>query len=415
MTEEQKNTLLKEILVSAEGGNPEKASLMLSLLAESIAYSKLKETPIVTSAKPPGGEQARGIRFSPEEVERMPAKYRRVFAYEDKVVPYRQKPNGVYEVRYHKGGLHIEVSSKDFDVLKIKFVEALKGFADTPPQGRRRTKKTVQFNECAQKWLEIKEKTTKPPTYKEYKRLVEKDISPAFEGKSLTEMTRETIQDFLFKYTEEGKSRTAHKLQLVIRCILDLAASDYNFDSPMDKVVLPKHTAKKGKALTVAEERELIDYCIAHKDNAASSALLVLLYTGMRRSELESIRVVDENWLECTTSKGRLGEEPITRQIPITPMLRRVMPYIDFDKARKTNLNTINTAFKRLFPNHHVHELRYTFITRAKECGINPELVMLWDGHSFDKDVKSSNIDRGYTDYSESYAITEANKFEYPA
>ena len=38
---------------------------------------------------------------------------------------------------------------------------------------------------------------------------------------------------------------------------------------------------------------------------------------------------------------------------------------------------------------------------------------MLWDGHSFDKDVKTSAVDRGYTDYSEKYALSEAAKFEY--
>ena len=32
---------------------------------------------------------------------------------------------------------------------------------------------------------------------------------------------------------------------------------------------------------------------------------------------------------------------------------------------------------------------------------------MLWDGHSFDKDVKTSVVDRGYTDYSEKYALSE--------
>ena len=41
------------------------------------------------------------------------------------------------------------------------------------------------------------------------------------------------------------------------------------------------------------------------------------------------------------------------------------------------------------------------------------EAVMLWAGHSFDKDVKTSVVDKGYTDYSESYALSEAEKFNY--
>ena len=39
---------------------------------------------------------------------------------------------------------------------------------------------------------------------------------------------------------------------------------------------------------------------------------------------------------------------------------------------------------------------------------------MLWAGHSFDKDVKTSVVDRGYTDYSCEYIIKEAQKIEYP-
>lgn len=76
-------------------------------------------------------------------------------------------------------------------------------------------------------------------------------------------------------------------------------------------------------------------------------------------------------------------------------------------------MNTIYTTFKRLFPNHHTHELRYNFITRAKESGCNLEAVMIWAGHSFDKDVASSAVDRGYTDYSQEYLIKEAQKIDY--
>lgn len=51
--------------------------------------------------------------------------------------------------------------------------------------------------------------------------------------------------------------------------------------------------------------------------------------------------------------------------------------------------------------------------TRCKECGVNHELVMLWDGHSSDKDVKTSVVDRGYTDYSQEYILAEAEKVNY--
>ena len=93
--------------------------------------------------------------------------------------------------------------------------------------------------------------------------------------------------------------------------------------------------------------------------------------------------------------------------------IRRVLPFVNFEKAKNTNVNTIYTTFKRLFPNHHTHELRYNFITRAKEAECNLEAVMLWAGHSFDKDVKSSAVDRGYTDYSQEYLVQEAQKIDY--
>ena len=38
---------------------------------------------------------------------------------------------------------------------------------------------------------------------------------------------------------------------------------------------------------------------------------------------------------------------------------------------------------------------------------------MLWAGHSFDKDVKTSAVDRGYTDYSMEYMRSEAQKIDY--
>ena len=139
----------------------------------------------------------------------------------------------------------------------------------------------------------------------------------------------------------------------------------FGHGSPMKKIVLPYHESKKGSALTKEEEKTLVDFCIGHKDNEASSALLIMLYFGLRRSELATIRL-EENALVCTTSKQRQGRVEVDRRIPFTPVFRRVLPFVDFERAKTVNLSTVHTTFKRLFPERHPHELRYTFITRAK-------------------------------------------------
>lgn len=47
-------------------------------------------------------------------------------------------------------------------------------------------------------------------------------------------------------------------------------------------------------------------------------------------------------------------------------------------------------AFKRRFPEHHLHELRHTFITRAQSCKISRELVSFWVGYKADSSVTST-------------------------
>ena len=86
---------------------------------------------------------------------------------------------------------------------------------------------------------------------------------------------------------------------------------------------------------------------------------------------------------------------------------------INFEKSKKASSKTVQEALKRIFPDRHVHELRYTFISRCKESECNLELVMLWDGHEFDKDVRTSKVDRGYTQYSDEIYFGDIEKVNY--
>lgn len=432
MTQEELIKIVKQLNhVDLQGeAKDELTAKVLQMAADSVTLETLKNlvAPNRSSGAPvPEGEVAKtlgrksrsGFTLSKKEIKSMPEKYRRIFACEDRIIPYRFH-KGVYEAHYRRDGFNVFACAKNFDEMRKKFsaklLEAMHGAAPEPYEAQKEKRtanvRKALFSDYLKEWLDIKQKTCKESTVKEYERLSKGNLMPAFGDKPIAELTRQTLQKYLFGFIEEGKHRTAEKLHQILCCIFDLACEDLHIPSPMKKIVLPYYESKKGSALTREEEKKLVEFCIAHRENEASSALLVLLYFGLRRSELQSIRVKNEI-LTCTTSKTKMGRSEVSRSIPFTPVFRRVLPYVDFEKAKNTNVNTIYTTFKRLFPNHHTHELRYNFITRAKESGCNLEAVMIWAGHSFDKDVASSAVDRGYTDYSQEYLIKEAQKIDY--
>ena len=201
----------------------------------------------------------------------------------------------------------------------------------------------------------------------------------------------------------------AHKLFLIHRCIFDMIADDYNISSPMKKVVVPNYQSKSGTAFTYEEEKKLVNHCLANLKKDTSHAFLVLLYAGLRRSELASLKIIVGTWLECETSKERMGKNVVKRIIPITPMMRQVLPYIDFEKAKHVNLSTLQTTMKRLFPDQHSHELRHTFISRCKESGVSGEVVSIWAGHSLTGTITTTV----YTHYSDEFHLKEAQKVNY--
>ena len=93
--------------------------------------------------------------------------------------------------------------------------------------------RSVTFARVAENWLKIKERTTKPSTYKEYLRSYTVNLKPVFGKYGIGEITRQMIQDYLFSIIDRGRHRTAEKLKLLLNCIFDLAAEDYGIQSPM--------------------------------------------------------------------------------------------------------------------------------------------------------------------------------------
>lgn len=242
-----------------------------------------------------------GFKFTKQEIKAMPNYIKKIFIANNYIVNYRITSNGYYEARIRRKNMYIEASGRDFETMRRRFIDRLTSYYDRSDEKHQQQIKEVKtadkvlFTDYAEDWLKIKEQTTKPSTFKEYERSYRVDLAPTFRKRTLSDITRSDLQTYLFGIIKEGKHRKAEKLALMLNCIFDMAAEDYDITSPMKKVVLPNYQSKSGQALTKDEEERLVKYCLTHKDVEGTDALLVLLFFGLRKSELKSLRIIDDN------------------------------------------------------------------------------------------------------------------------
>ncbi len=326
----------------------------------------------------------------------------------------RQKPNGVYEARYRAHGYNICVSSVDYDELRTKFILKLANYTPpkTAPQPAEELPELVRplFSDTAERWLELKRPTIKPTTHAYYVQLLGANIYPAFTGRYLDEVKQSDVQKLINDYVEQCKYRTATKIYQTLAAVFEFAVGEEILErSPMRKLRPPKYEERGGVALTLEEERQFVE--LVNGSNCApeiKAALLFLLYTGIRRSELAGARI-EGAFVSVKCAKVRKGFQDRRRLIPITPMLARWLPSVDLLQSIAVRPDALTQAFKRLMPAHHLHELRHTFITRCQECGVPREVVSVWAGHTADS-TQTSNV---YTHFSREYMTKEAAKVIY--
>lgn len=223
----------------------------------------------------------------------MPQKYQNYITVDVKI-PVRQKPNGVYEARYRAHGLNICVAAKERSKLKPKFLSKLieAASADEPAP----TADRITVSEMCRRWLELRRPTIKDDTAKEYARMIAADIDPSIGKMPLAKVRQSDLQEFVNAPMAVGHGRTAEKRHQLLRSVLDLAVGDGILDrSPMRLVRPPVYDTETGKALTPAEEKQLLRLLDGQSriSRPVHDALLSLLYTGMRRGELAPVNLED--------------------------------------------------------------------------------------------------------------------------
>lgn len=341
------------------------------------------------------------LKFTKQEILKMPKTFRKEFRTQGCTAHVRKRKSGKhswnYEIRYRRNGYCVEASANSIDEAKRKFIEKLNA-ADKLGLSTVMSVPTT-FHEFATYYFEtFWKRTVTELTFTNEMYRYKNYLKPAFGSIEIKKISPAHCQKLL---DDIGISKTGDEIYSTLSKIFKSAIKHgIIIHNPLDLVVHTKHAREHGKALTKAEEQLLLKTLNGTRYHVLFA---VALYTGLRPNEYKTA-TIDGNFIKAINSKRKNGKIAY-KKIPITPMLR---PYLtgvmEFDFP---GVEYMRDKMKEILPNHKLYDLRTTFYTRCKECGVADVAIKTFVGHSL------GGMADTYTDLSEEFLIREGNKFDY--
>lgn len=342
------------------------------------------------------------LKFTKQEILKMPTKFRKYFIAADKLVHVRRRKRSKrgyhYEARYRCGEYNISVSSTNPEKLPEKFIAAVKAIET----GNEFLNVPTNFHEFATFFFEtFWRRTVTAQTYKTETNRYKNHIQPIFGSLAIKKITPAMCQALLDGITAKGYGKTADEVYGRLNQIFEAAIKHGLIKhNPLALVVYVTHERENGKALTKEEERRLLELTTG---TVWQLMFAVALYTGLRPNEYKTARI-EGNFIIAVNSKRKNGKIEY-KKIPITPMLR---PYLnDVEKLRFYVPQRIREKLRAIMPGFTLKDLRKTFNSRCIECGVNEYARKRFMGHSL------GTLGEAYTALSDEFLIEEGNKFVY--
>lgn len=253
----------------------------------------------------------------------------------------------------------------------------------------------------------------------------------------------ENIQNYLNSLTNYSDSEIKKIYEQFNQAYKYLSENELITKNIMLQIYKPKSkkNTKEIRALTLEEEKLLIQNLVTNQNKVYSLIYLIQLFTGMRIGEVLALTIsdidfnnnqininktltrdVNYNVIIKESTKTRAGE----RIIPLPRMVRKMLEeqvnltinnnkealfltkngnYIDSRDANKFLKNQLNEFMDSTDISS--HNLRHTYITRCAESGINPSVLKKLVGH---KDIETTlGI---YTTVYDNFTKSEMNKIQ---
>lgn len=274
----------------------------------------------------------------------------------------------------------------------------------------------ITFNDWLNQWFEIyKKPNLKPYSVRNIEQIIRLHTPSWLKEKRMLEITLFDIDKAL---SELPRSRTRSYTRQVwysaFHQACKLGIIDKNVLINCDTV---SYQIKKSKALTLSEQRDFMEKI---QGNRLQWLMLFYLCTGVRRTEALSLTwsdiIEDEGLILIRGTKSENSYRYILLSDDIFSVLNEQRKQNEQDKGtifeKSGNLvfnyspSYVSRVFKTFCPNHHLHDLRHTFITRCAESGVNVKVTQQIVGHS----TSSLTLDI-YTHVMDEYKRKEAAKF----
>ena len=324
-----------------------------------------------------------------------------------KDMKYRKTKDGIHQFRYRRDGFNVACCSKNYETAKQKARDFIAGLK----QKQREEIVVKHVNTVAyvaKLWGDLKCKQWAKQSARTYLGVLKNHVLPVFGNRSVKTLLPMDMQPF-FDELSAKQSRTAEDAKVLLNGIFRYAiANRLCTSNPVAGVYVPKHARKCGKALT--DEQLQRFKAIMSQKKERCLAYLIILYSGIRGAELESM-TFDWEQGTFTVKNAKLktyqkhNPDNLTRTVPITPGLYSLRSRIETEKWNYKSA-TLSSKLFLYWTETTVKDLRHTFTTKAREAGIDNELVNLWTGHLPGNNV-TANI---YTHFSLSYQIEQAKK-----
>lgn len=335
----------------------------------------------------------------------MPKKFRELLKINGRWVSIRERRRGKtslsFEIRYRRDGYNISVSAKTEERARDRFIEKLNEIEHNEDSS---VKVPTNFHAFAMYYFEnFRKRKIVKSTYDSdilrYKRYIYEPLGK-FSIKSITPLMCQKILDGI---SERGLGKTADEIFTLLNQTFKMAIKHGLISvNPMDMIFHMQHERKPGKALSIEEEKKLLSETAG---SPYQKLFAIALYTGIRPYEYKTVRlegnmIIAQNCKRKNANTGKIQ----WKRIPVSPMLA---PYLDNAEIHFYIPECMRDRFKKILPDHTLKDMRTTFYTRCKMCGVDHEALKEFMGHS------GGRLDDTYTDFPDDFLIAEMLKVRY--